>query len=229
MYAGEFNRFAQIYWIKVESLTAEDIALESSVIDTTDYSGYNTVIGGFDSKTWSVSTESSDSVSITNGSVYSSNKNDLTAEYTGSKVDISDGFKLSFTLNTTSVNSGSDSRYWGGSNYYSIGGVTLEIKQAYDSNQVKWYPVSLYVYTDSQFNAKTGVFESENLAGAIVTNANDIRNEVSEEVLKYTNAKYTIFYDGENLYVKNAVSNGLCKEVALICRKKNVLKVCNPL
>lgn len=205
MYAGEFNRFAQIYWIKVESLTAEDIALESSVIDTTDYSGYNTVIGGFDSNTWSVSTESSDTVSITNGSVYSSNRNDLTAEYTGSKVDISDGFKLSFTLNTTSVNSGSDSRYWGGSNYYSVGGVTLEIRQAYDSNQVKWYPVSLYVYTDSQFDSETGVFESGNLAGVIVTDANGIWNEVSEDVLKYTNAEYTIFYDGKNLYVKNSV------------------------
>lgn len=202
IYSGEFYRYAVLYNVCLDTLSSESDFVDISVVDTHDKTGFDSIESGFNDGSWTVVSPSEAAVAVADNAIKSSSANAIYADYTGDAVDLSNGFELKVTTELASPG-GSNVKYWGASGYISVGKVALRIQNARDYNQSRRHPAAIYVYTDAVFDETSGSMTSGTLAGALYTKANGTANVVSEDVLKYLNAEYTLYYDGANLYIKN--------------------------
>ena len=195
-YSGEFNRYAQTHNIKLETISFDnDYFVESSPIDTDKKVGFESVIDGFAADDWTLIP---DNASITNGAIKA--YNDATfIKRNGHNLDLSKGFQMQLNYNWNNY-----TRYYGESVYYNIGGVAFRIRNAYDKTQARNYPLYLCVYENAVFNETTGAFESGDIVATMISEAEGQINQSSSDILGYMNATYTIYYDGEKLYIKNS-------------------------
>ena len=195
-YSGEFNRYAQTHSISLETLSFEDESfVETSPIDTDRKNGFETVLDGFDAENW---TMTADSGSIANGAVNAPTAQTL-VKYNGSNINLSKGFQMELDFNWNGYK-----RYYGESIYYTVGGVTFRLRNAYDITQSRNYPLYLCVYENSVFDEETGKLTAGDLIAIMISDATGQTNQSSDSILDFMNAKYTIYYDGAKLYVKNS-------------------------
>lgn len=194
-YSGEFNRFASTHSIKFETLTLDENYAETSPVDTDDKSDFETVIDGFDAENWTVVAEGG---SIGNDAVYAP-KTTTYVEFDGDNYDVSKGFQMKFDFNWNNY-----TRYYGESIYFTLGDVTLRIRNAYDTTQARNYPLYLCVYENSTFDEATGAFLTGDIVATMISNARGQVNQSNSDMLNFMNATYTLYYDGQKLYIKNS-------------------------
>ena len=204
IYSGEFNRYAVLYGVRLDTLNEVPQFIDESPVDTDDTSSYETVIDGFTADGWESTSPSGATVSASNGALCSNSNAVFFSDYAKENVDISKGFKLDVTTDISPTSDGSPARFWGASTYISVGDVAFRIQTAYDYKQARNYPLSLYVYTDTEFDILTGDMISGTIAGALYTDAVGTANTASPEINQYANASYTLYYDGTYLYIKHA-------------------------
>ena len=194
LYSCEYNRYAQIYSIALNTINFDDESyVESSPVDTDKKDGFDTVLDGFNADNWTVTTGS-----ISNSAINGTNSSTL-VKYTGPAMDLSNGFQMQLDFNWNNY-----TRYYGEAVYYTIGDVTFRLRNAFDTTQSRNYPLYLSVYENSVFNEETGKLESGDLIATMVSDARGQINQSNSGILDFMNATYTLYYDGAKLYIKNS-------------------------
>ena len=193
LYSCEYNRYSQIHSIALDTINFDDESyVESSPVDTDNKNGFDTVLEGFNADNWLVN-----NASISNGVINGTNTSSL-IKYTGPAMDLSKGFQMQLDYNWNNY-----TRYYGESVYYTIGDVTFQLRNAFDTTQSRTYPLYLCVYKNSGFN-ESGKLVSGDLIATMISDANGQINQSNSGILNFMNATYTLYYDGAKLYVKNS-------------------------
>ena len=198
---------------------------------------YTTVIDGFKATEWETvfdPTDNNKTGSNPGGTVYqnvvihddtnsvtATNKTPFELNYTGEKVDLSEGFifKVTFDVsNTDSSRNSTDTYYFGNSHFIQIGNVVFQIKEAFNEYFNGAAPVIYRIYTDAQF--KDDYLYDHQVDGGMLayvmttsgehdptpdaeyySEAWGHHNEISEDVVHYMNTTFVLKYDGYALTV----------------------------
>lgn len=197
----------------IKALEKNDSVCASMIEFIIKKSGKSCVIPQFEKSEWELSFIKGSlrgggrvglDVEITkSGEAVATNRCPFNMRYKNPTLDMTKGFIMNFKLDISYPLGGEYAAYWGDRFYITVGRITFVIQQAYNRCMIHAEPMRYFILKDAVYDVNsenaemTKVIHSETL-GYFDTGAYCEFSYSNEDIVRYSNAKFSLMYiDGE--------------------------------